>query len=148
MVQGKGFASRRLFEEACSLFPGRTFGWIGGRTQNPLVMSRYANFGEVFPFDIPYIDDFGKKLMDFLLMHVTGIQQAAEKGALDPYTGICRGVYHEGKLGNYATSIEGTERFEQMLRRWSFERDGGDAIVVVSRLHEPISIDRHKHRER
>lgn len=148
MVQGKGFASRELFEKACSLFPGRAFGWIGGRTQNPLVMLRYANLGEVFPFDVPFIDDLGKKVMGFLLAHVTGIQQAAEKGALEPHTGICRGAYHEGKLGNYATSVAGTERFEQMLRRWSFERDGGDAIIVVSRLHEPISIGRHKNGER
>lgn len=101
--------------------------WIGGRTQNPRVISRYATFGPVYPFDKSWESESGKSVMELLRRQVSEVGEVAD---LDIRTGICRGVYRERTLGDYEWQAHG--RYESLLVEWGFERERGDAIVVLA----------------
>ncbi|GEM_PF-3479513 len=133
-VQGMGYTGRTLFESVAALFTERVFGWLGGRTQNPLVFLRYANLGQVLPFDVSYTSVLGQKVMRFLLEHIVEVQEASAMGVLEQATGICHGIYREGKLGDYSTDSPSLARFESLLHSWIFDRDAGDALLVVTHL--------------
>jgi hypothetical protein len=135
-LQGRRLSSGLLFAKASSMFPDRTFGWIGGRTQNPLVIRRYQRLGRIFPFDQLYNEDDGRFVMDFLISNIIEVGEVTAN--LDHRTGVCRRVYSEGRLGDYGTSVTGAERFEEQLARWGFDRERGDAAVVVVELRQPI----------
>lgn len=120
--------SKTALEKAMSHFPERDFGFVGGRTQNPVVFKRYASLGKLFPFDFGYSSEEGRDIMHFLKSHVPDTDSAEET------TGICRKQYREGKLGDYRVDIEGGERFESWLEERQFDRDNGDAIIVVADL--------------
>ena len=128
-IRGKGLANTAI-TNAIGHFPNLRFGFIGGRTQNPLVFRRYSEFGKLFPFDITYTSDEGRDLMLFLKSHITDVSNAKQ---IDPLTGICQGQYSEGRLGNYEVSVRGTEQFELKLKEWEFDRDRGDALIVVAK---------------
>lgn len=118
-----------------ALYHERTFGWIGGRTQNPVVMKRYARFGPAFPFDSLYSEGDGPEVMQFLRTHIA---EARDVPRLDIATGICSGIYWSGKLGDYAIGIEGTERFEDLLQQWNFQRANGDALLVMANVQREL----------
>lgn len=126
--------SKQVIGHILSLFPERKFGWLGGRTQNPAVIKRYKKLGILFPFDISYSLHEGKAVMDYLLQN---IEEVREVQALDKENGICRAIYRR-RLGDYKTEISGTERFEEQLRKWDFDREKGDAVIVISKLHQVI----------
>lgn len=126
-AQGKGFSTKAI-ELALALYPGRAFGWLGGRTQNPVIMRRYSRQGTTFPFDIGYEEQEGPRLIQFLLQNVPEVR--APK-SFNIRTGICSGVYRR-RLGNYPWHDQG--EFERHLLRSGFDRDKGDAVVVVARL--------------
>ena len=136
-LQGRGLSSRLLFAKASSMFPEWKFGWIGGRTQNPLVIRRYQPLGRVFPFDQLYSEEKGRLIMDFLTMNVAEVMDVTAN--LDRRTGVCHRVYSEGRLGDYGTLLNGTERFEKLLEQWGFDRERGDAVVTVVELSQPLS---------
>jgi hypothetical protein len=136
-LHGYNFTSRSLFESACRMFTNREFGWIGGRTQNSLVILRYSRMGTIFPFDTMYSSEPGQRIMNFLIKHIKEIKEVER---LDFATGICRQVYAEGRLGDYSNHIQGTERFEQSLAEWKFSRENGDALVAIVKLDHPISV--------
>ncbi len=133
-VQGSK-KTREVFERAGKLFPDREFGWIGGRTQNPLVMKRYGKLGSLFPLETAYDGVEGRLIMQYLLEH---IGEAKEATGLDRSSGICRGIYRERRLGDYQLGISGTEQFEERLSEWGFDREHGDALLVVAKLYQPI----------
>jgi GNAT superfamily N-acetyltransferase len=133
-VQGRGL-TRGLMERACSLYPGRLFGWMGGRTQNPVVFQRYAKFGRVFPFDGTYAEPEGRHVLRYLREHVAEVREA---GKIDEVTGICRGAYRWTYLQEYLAQVRANERFEQQLRGWGFNRAHGDALILVVKLDVPI----------
>ncbi|HEY0377208.1 MAG TPA: hypothetical protein VGC87_09640 [Pyrinomonadaceae bacterium] len=136
-VQKKGLTTG-LTKKAAKVFPERKFGWIGGRTQNPLVMRKYSKLGTVFPFSASYDTDEGKLVMDYLLKHIKEVFEVYEEQRLELTNGICRKVYRGGRLGDYPTAIDGTEAFEKQLLNWNFKRDNGDAIIIVSHLYQII----------
>lgn len=138
LVQGSGYTGQVLFKSVTKLFPERVFGWVGGRTQNPKVFLRYAKLGQVLPFDLAYTSSLGRKVMNFLVEHITEVQEALSRGILEQATGICRGIYREGKLGDYEIASHSWDRFEVLLRSWAFDRDSGDALLVVICLLEPF----------
>ncbi|MDM8559071.1 hypothetical protein [Candidatus Parabeggiatoa sp. HSG14] len=111
------------------------FGWVGGRTQNPIVMKMYAQFGTIFPFDVLYSEKEGKEVMEYLLQHIAEVEEIKQ---LEKNNGICRSVYDSGRLGDYQVGIKGTEKFEEQLLKWNFNRQNGDAIIVVSKLNNPL----------
>lgn len=132
--QGRGL-TRGFVEGACSLFPGRRFGWMGGRTQNPVMLRWHAKFGRVFPFDATYAEPEGRAVLLFLREHVAEVRGAAE---LDEVTGICRRAYRWTYPQEYLDRVGTTEQFEQKLQHWNFRRADGDAIVVVTKLDTPL----------
>lgn len=131
-VQSGGLGTRSL-KDVLALFPDRKFGWIGGRTQNPLVMRRYAKFGKLFPFDTAYSDPEGQLVMNYLLQRIAEVYQVPEENFVKS-NGICRKVYKEGQLGKYPLDVPGTENYEKLLQEWDFNRKEGDAVIVVSKL--------------
>lgn len=138
-VQGCGY-TRSLVRKVCDLFPDRAFGWVGGRTQNPVVMLRYAGMGgTLFPFLQAYDSAEGRALLGFLLEHLEEVRQPHEAGTLDAATGICRAVYPEGRLGNYPVDCDGAALFERQLADWGFDRERGDAVLIVTHLVEPLN---------
>jgi hypothetical protein len=138
-AQGKR-GSGQVIEKACAIFPDRRFGWLGGRTQNPVVIKRYSKFGTVFPFDILYDTTEGKLVMNYLLEYIAEVSEVYNAEKLDLSNGICRGIYPEGRLGDYPVEVSGTDRFEKQLRLWKFQRDGGDAVIVISKLNQPFLV--------
>ena len=129
--------SKEVFDRASALFPGLTFGWVGGRTQNPLVMRRYSKLGLLFPFEIAYDEGEGSLVMNYLLENINEVNEVPR---LDRSNGICRGIYRGRRLGDYKVSIGGTEQLEARLSAWGFDRDKGDALIVVSKLYKPIHV--------
>jgi hypothetical protein len=129
-IQGKNLSVEAI-KGAMNSFPNKQFGWVGGRTQNPIILKRYAKFGKLFPFDATYSDGEGKILMEYLLHNVAEVKEVKQ---IDLCTGICRNFYSEGRLGDYSIAIEKIEQFEKQLRNWNFNRHRGDCIIVVSQL--------------
>jgi hypothetical protein len=121
-----------IIETICEKFPDRSFGWFGGRTQNPVVFKRYSKIGNLYPFEIPFSSDRGKRVIDFLKANIAEVQETQD---IDLDTGICRCVYKEGRLGDYPEKVKGTERYEKQLSDWNFNRDNGDAIIVIARAN-------------
>jgi hypothetical protein len=132
-LQSRGL-TKGIMKRAISVFPDDEFGWIRGRTQNTLVIKRYASVGDTFPFVSSYGTDDGKQVMDYLIGNIEQASDSYARGLLDLTNGICRNVYPGGRLGDYSTRIEGAEAFEQQLLDWGFNRESGDALLVVSRL--------------
>jgi hypothetical protein len=67
--QGKSPSPRQLLRELGKIL-GREIGWFEGDTQNPVVYTRYASLGRVFPIDIPFTSAPGQRLLNFLLESV------------------------------------------------------------------------------
>lgn len=126
-ARGQGLSNRAI-EFALGLHPERRFGWLGGRTQNPIVMRRYSRKGVTFPFDIAYVEKEGLDLIRFLLQNVSEVQKVR---AFNTTTGICSGVYGR-RLGDYPWCDFG--QFERHLLALDFDRNKGDAVVVVTKL--------------
>ncbi|MEG4518358.1 MULTISPECIES: hypothetical protein [unclassified Microcoleus] len=134
-AQGKGF-SRTAIEQAVKIFPKQTFGWIGGRTQNPLILKRYKRLGKTFPFDELYETQTMKSVMDFLIENIPEVKKVYTEKKLNRSNGICTAVYKEGRFGDYPVGIEGTEEFEKQLEQWGFQRARGDAVIIVARWRQ------------
>jgi len=133
-AQGKKLSSQ-AWKLACSFFSTRKFGWIGGRTQNPLVIKRYAKLGVLFPFQITYAEGEGKLIMDYLSRYIAEVRDVKH---LERDTGICRQVYKEGRLGDYSIQIDGADEYEKLLHAWNFQRENGDALIVVTKLSNTL----------
>ncbi len=136
-LQGIRLTSRPLLEKVCAFFPERTFGWLGGRTQNPAMMLRYSRMGKLYPFDATYGKGQGKTILGFLLEHIAEVKDS--KAVLDYRTGICKRIYPEGQLGDYSVAIDRNKKYERLLLDWGFDRSAGDAVIVVTKLNSPIS---------
>jgi hypothetical protein len=100
------------------------------------MMMRYANFGrgEVFPFDKLYDSKDGQSIMAFLLEHIAEVQTTHQRGKLNIINGICTQLYPQGRLGDYCVDLEKVARFETQLQAWEFQRERGDAVILVSSL--------------
>lgn len=133
-IQGKGL-TKQVVEKSSFVFPDKKFSWIGGRTQNPLVIKRYSKFGALFPFHATYAAGEGKLVMNYLNQHIAEVRDVKQ---LEKNTGICRGVYKEGRLGDYSMLVSDTDDYERRLLEWNFQRESGDAVIVVSKLIHPI----------
>lgn len=126
-AQGQGLSDQAV-RLALAHNPERRFGWLGGRTQNPIVMRRYTRQGVTFPFDVAYAEQEGPDLIRFLLENVSEVQRVQDFNAS---TGVCSGVYRR-RLGDYPWCERGP--FERHLLELGFDREKGDAVVVVAKL--------------
>jgi hypothetical protein len=133
-AQNQGYA-QQVIGGATSFFPARQFKWVGCRTQNPTMMMRYANFGDqLFPFDELYDSEAGQTIMAFLLEHIAEVQTTHQCGKLNLINGICTQLYPQGRLGDYCVDLEKVAGFEAQLQAWEFQRERGDAVILVSSL--------------
>jgi hypothetical protein len=130
--------SRSAITKAASLFPERQFNWLGCRTQNPAMIMRYSKFGKLFPFDELYDSTNGQPVMDFLLEHIAEVQTTHQRGKLNTTNGVCTQLYPQGRLGDYRVDLEKAAQFEEQLQCWGFERERGDAVILVSSLVERV----------
>jgi len=117
-------------------FPALDFGFIGGRTQNPEVLrifDRLSPSNDYYPFEKPY----SPQIMDFLKNNIANeIKKPSENNALNGSNGIIRNAYWGSRLGDYQIDL-GDERirfFEAQLDKWQFNRDDGDALIILKRL--------------
>jgi GNAT superfamily N-acetyltransferase len=131
-MQGSG-APRELFAAITKRSRHQPIGWIGGRTQNPRVMRTYRKFGHAFPFAEDYSTPDGQAIMSFLREQVREVRDVPTT-SLDLACGIARGIYRQGRLGDYPVNVENTSDIEQQLTSWGFNRDRGDAVIVAARL--------------
>jgi hypothetical protein len=124
--------------DVSSLFPERDFGWLGGRTQNPLILRRYLHRAtSLFPITIGYDNRNGKELLGFLLRHIAEVSEVSE---LDLRTGVCHKIYKTGRLGDYPVDLNDPEvaMIEKRLSELGMSRDSGDAVVAIAKLKEYI----------
>jgi hypothetical protein len=135
-VQGKSY-SRAAVEGTVKLFQ-RSFKWLGCRTQNPNMFARYKKLGKVFPFDESYDTLIGACVMNFLISNIVEVREVNASNKLNKVNGVCVQTYPQGRLGDYQTGIEGTAEFEKKLEKWGFQREQGDAVVIVTLLFEPF----------
>jgi hypothetical protein len=120
---------RQILNKITACFPDKEFGWIGCRTQNPLMMRSYSFFGTLMPFESDYSQGEGQQLMRYMRRHIS---QVRDVPALDATKGICQALYSTGRMGDYPVNLNG--RIEQTLDEWGFQRDRGDSLVVVAEL--------------
>lgn len=138
-LQGQG-VSRKIFQEILEMPSSHDIGYIGGRTQNPIVMTRYSGFGPAYPFDKSYLSEDGQRLLGFLRRNV---QEVSQIKTFNEASGIGRSVYRGGRLGDYP--VDESRAVESYLRLHEFKRENGDAVVIVSDLNgapERIRFDR------
>lgn len=138
-VHGRGLASA-ILGHAIGFFrrQGRRPVWLGGRTQNLLVVQRYDRrrpFGPVWPFDENYTSLAGDVIGDFLEQHVP---QVGSFG-LERATGLLRGAYVKAYgRGRLAEDPDSSDprflRFEAHLKGCGFDRDAGDAVAVLVQI--------------
>jgi hypothetical protein len=136
-LQGNGY-SWAAIEQVAKIFPERTFRWVGCRTQNPAMFLRYAKLGKAFPFDELYNTPSGKRLMSFLIENFVEVQEVDVSTQLNRDNGIFSAIYPQGKLGDYRTELGGTDAFEKQLGQWGFQRNRGDAVLIVSCLRKSL----------
>jgi hypothetical protein len=119
---------------ARDVFPGKTVEWVGGRTQNPLVMHRYwrqTASDSVYPIRRDYQSGEGKELAALLQFSIAELESMPI-----PSDGILRGRYGK-RLGDYAIESD-YSGIEDWLLKHNFNRDAGDAVVMISKLDTPI----------
>jgi len=97
-------------------------------------MRTYRKFGHAFPFAENYSTPDGQAVMSFLRAQVREVREVPST-SLDLTCGIARGIYRQGRLGDYPVDIENTSDIEQQLIVWGFDRDRGDAVIVAVRLY-------------
>ena len=130
-IHGKGYYSLGFFHEVVKKFPDKQIGWAGGRSQNLLIYLRYSKLGKLFPFAEQYNTDEGKQLMTFLKRNVDEVHSQA----VNENNGIAFNVYKEGVLGDFRDDIVDTKIFEEKLKKWNFNRENGDTLVVCVKLN-------------
>lgn len=139
-AQRSGLGSRDVVWQSVSDLVGRPFGWIGGRTQNPAVAHRYLKQTRsklAFPFRSGYTSDEGRELSSVLANHVAEL-----RSEVVPDDGILRHAYRR-RLNDFPAGSDPWDdpKFKGIvdwLRCHNFNRDNGDAVVVIAKLDAQI----------
>jgi GNAT superfamily N-acetyltransferase len=101
--------------------------WIGARTQNPGMVRLIQKFCYlVFPIDVSYEHKDGKAIFDFSKGKINECTSANEQG-------VCKGVYSEGRLGDYP-SRDDLKKINEMFVRIGCVRREGDAAIVIGEI--------------
>lgn len=109
--------------------------FIGCRTQNPAMIRSIQTYGKIYPIELSYTSENGKQLLNFVLDHIKEGQEVAE--IIDKSNGITRQRYVDDvgkgyRLGIYDTNDSKFYEIEQALMTFKFNRDNGDAIIVIA----------------
>jgi hypothetical protein len=131
--QRHGHGTVALTSARLSLGVNRNVGWIGGRSQSPIVFERYRRCvrpnGRLFPFDALYSESAASARA------IQAISKALQRyggGQPDVETGICRCAYRDGRVPKTTITPGGMENPEQFLIDHGFDRDRGDAVIVLA----------------
>jgi hypothetical protein len=117
------------------------FGWIGGRTQNPVIFYLLDNKsgnpkGKLLPFD--NANKYPDELMNFLLANILQVKNHAD--ILNRETGLCKQIYKVGILGKYPLDFKKdkkrSSRLEIELIKIGLNRLEGDAIIVLKEVKD------------
>ena len=135
-LQGKGFSKQAFkdlnhFIKSNNEYKNYQFGWIGGRTQNPIVIKKYQQYERIYPFNFTYESSEGQKIIEYIINNINEIKHVQH---LTLKYGICHKVYNSGKLGDYSVNIKTMNELEKQLKNWGFNRNNGDSIIVTSQL--------------
>jgi len=130
-LQSEGYYKKAI-KKVIGLYDRNSFGYLGGRTQNPVIMYSHDKYceGKFLPFDDLYPDE----LMQFLIMNIPEVREVGEN--LDKEKGLCKKAYN-GILGEYPKGLSKgrCSQFEEELKTFGFNRDEGDAIIVLKELN-------------
>ena len=108
---------------------------VAGRAQNPVSIwstIRSGAFRKIYPFDTPYSES--EEFRNVL----AGITAAkGYLGKVDLTTGIQRGAFPMGKLGDYKIELKHKEvaKIERYLQEAGLNRENGDAIYFLGVVH-------------
>ena len=125
--QNKGIATS-ILKIALKKSKSRT---VAFRTQNPAMIKLILKFNPktVVPIDAEYT-----AVTKNVLSSLT--EQVAELKGVRNITsaGLCKRVYHEGRLGDYTINMEDPVilSIENRLQALGLQRDEGDALVVIA----------------
>ncbi|MCP3918171.1 MAG: hypothetical protein GY711_21690 [bacterium] len=133
--QGRRFSNSPV-AEIQTQFRRSNIGWVGGCTQNPLILRRYKRSSLLYPFDRSFVDREGERLFEFLCKNVPQIAKRTEEltdaeRSEVAKTGILRGIYKQ-QLGSYPEHVDGLEDIVGYLESNNFDRNNGDVVVAVS----------------
>lgn len=136
----KKMQSKGIFKSAIDILqeiiPGKRIGYIGGRTQNPTIIKMYGKLSShvFYPFDCYYDDTVIYYLIGNIRNEV-GMPYEEKKLDFDIQTGILKKVYGE-KLGDYDVGLtdEITKRYEDKLELYGFNRNNGDAVIILKKI--------------
>lgn len=117
---------------------GEDVGWIGGRTQNPIVMKRYGRFGLAYPLDNTYGEADGPAIADYVATNIEEVREVT----FDPEHGICKNAYRGMTLGDHAWNPD--RELESRLIAQGFDHGRGDALCVVVKLAVDTSRDNRR----
>lgn len=136
-LQKHGYYQRGIKKVMKKFSKYYTFGFVGGRSQNPLIfyLRDKLSDNKLYPFD----DLYPGELMEYLINHVYEVGEPYDEGKLkneDLKRGICRKIYKKGKLGDYEENIDRgrSAKFEAKLKEWDFQRQKGDALIIIKQL--------------
>jgi ribosomal protein S18 acetylase RimI-like enzyme len=130
--QDDGHGATALRIALVSVAPQRSLGWIGGRTQNPLMFRRYARLaGGSYPL-LPFTATYDADPQDASALAAVEAHLGDE--ALDSASGIARAAYREGRLSKQSDRVRAMDWVEKRLDQWQFNPGKGDAIVTMARI--------------
>lgn len=139
--QGYGIA-RQLLDQAIQQYKPSV---VGARSQNPAEILSYIRVmkrlgvQQVFPFDGGDGDTnpMTETSNEFLrILDFTSIT--------DPNTGVIRGAYPEGRLGDYTIDMahQDIADIEKYMQQVGLSRENGDALFYCARLPYEVSLSK------
>lgn len=134
--QGRHYGSPRTLVEAFRLsFPTLEIGFIGARTQSPGLLRSFINLSPSnYPFARRYHEsneETGVQLLLFCFLCIPQLRNAYNPAS--PFVvsvGLFIGAY-QNKLG-VGRAENGNPEAENLLRKLNFQRERGDAILIVA----------------
>lgn len=134
--QRNGIFSKGV-EEIKNIYKKYNFGYVGGRSQNPIVFRTIDKLSSdiYYPFDKLYPSEMINFLKDTIKNEVKRPSETKEQG-LNLENGIVTNAYWGKKLGNYKVDLNNEDilRYEKKLSEWGFDRCNGDSVIILKQI--------------
>lgn len=135
-IQKLGYFSKGV-EEIKNIYKDCDFGFVGGRSQNPIVFRTIDKLSTkvYYPFDKLYTNEIIAFLKNTIKNEVKRPSEKKEQG-LNHENGIVTNAYWGKKLGNYKVDLNNNAilGYEKKLSEWNFDRCKGDAVIILKEL--------------
>lgn len=126
-------------EEILNIYKEYDFGYIGGRSQNPIIFRIFDKLSsnDFYPFGKCYtaeIIDYLKRVIENEIKRPS----EEESQGLNVKNGIIKNAFWHKKLGTYKIDFANNEilKYEKLLLEWGFDRFNGDAVVLFKDLKQ------------